>query len=239
MKISEERRIQKRHNYSGLACTMWTSHDIQVVNISIGGLQLRTNKRLTLEREYAFKLTYGEDAFPLSGIVKWCFLVGSTHTSPGEQVPVYSAGLKVLERNSDRIYRTLHLSDEMCVLSPRNNVLEAAPGTPFVIETLSGEHTAWVQMPLTFRVRTTSSTGMLVETNQAFRAESRIRLNLSINDKLVDIACRVTGQTVDPETGGFLMWLEFITISEDGHCILDCVSVPGGPVRMTGGDIQT
>jgi len=237
VKISEERRLRKRHSLSDLSCSMWSTHDVEVANVSIGGLQVRTNRRLTLEREYAFKLKYGTESFPLSGVVKWCFLVGSKIIGPGEQTPVYSAGLKVFDRNSERFYEALHLTDEACRLPGGDTVVPGEASDTFGIEGLSGEHTAWIQMPLDFRVRATSASGMLIETKETFRAETRLRMQLNIRDKFIEIVCRVAGQAVDPDTGDFLMWVEFITVSQDGRCILDCVTVHGESATVSGGNI--
>lgn len=238
MALNVERRSHKRHTYSSLSCSMWSNHDVQVMNISLGGILIRTNRRLTLNREYPFKLMYQGDSSPVSGVVKWCFLVGSKVLESGEQVPVYNAGLSILGQNAERVYKALQLTEEVCRVPATGKAPSPIeePMTPTVLSELTGEHTVWVQMPMTFRVRTMSNTGMLIETDQPYRAESRLRMNFSLNDRLMDIVCRVTGQTGDTETGGFLMWLEFITIYEDGNCLLDCTSPQHSSAALSGQD---
>lgn len=98
---AHERRYP-RYEIAGLAGHLVVPIQIQVINVSLGGMALETNSYLQFGRAYTLRLEGGGQSLSLTGTVAWCSLRQTTKSPDGEVLPVYRAGLKFEALSSDR-----------------------------------------------------------------------------------------------------------------------------------------
>ncbi len=79
-----------RRNISG---RMVSANKVELIDISIGGISLKADKRLEIGGEYSLDLEYGEDrTLSLSGAVVWSILTGTIEKP--RRALVYKAGMR-------------------------------------------------------------------------------------------------------------------------------------------------
>lgn len=93
---------------------------VAIINISEGGVLVKTDRRLNIGNTYLLKIGYKDNLLFTRAIVKWSFLVQSIEDERGNIVPLYMAGMhfrEVSSGNSNGIIESI-LSDLEADASP-------------------------------------------------------------------------------------------------------------------------
>jgi PilZ domain len=72
---------------------MIMAQKVEIIDISLGGIALKTDKRLNVGREYLIKLGYKGESIDMKGTIIRCELSNIEEGSDGECVSIYSAGI--------------------------------------------------------------------------------------------------------------------------------------------------
>ena len=156
---------------------MSLAHHVEIIDISLGGASLKTDRRLNIGKEIALKLSDKESHVELKSIVVRSELSGIEETSEGERASLYTAGIMFKDGQSDTIVSFFnlfvqHIKDEEPVkIDRRLNVRFRI--TP-------SEHNS-MSFPAQFLVKEISMTGMRIRTDQALRIQSMIPMELSLD----------------------------------------------------------
>jgi Tfp pilus assembly protein PilZ len=161
---------------------------VKIIDISLGGIAVKADRRLNIGREYMIRLEEKGKSIDVRGIVVRSELSGIEERDKGERVSIYTAGMLFKEGQTPKISEFLssieqHRRKEVPVsfdrrLTVRFNI--TAPGE----QTLS--------FPAQFTVREISLSGMLIRTDQRLAQESIIPMALSLNaDSQVNFNGRV------------------------------------------------
>lgn len=75
---------------------------VELLDISIGGVSIRSSRRFRMEGEYVFKFDLKERAVLIKGVIVWEKLTGTKKISEGEAMPVYTAGVKFKDAVTDK-----------------------------------------------------------------------------------------------------------------------------------------
>ncbi len=135
---------------------------VEVLNLSLGGVAIRADRRLNIGNEYTLKLDMDGGHLNLTGVVVWSVLSG-LRKAGGESVAEYSAGLKFTDVLTGKLEGLLDfieahkVSEEHRLSGIRFSI--SAPG-----KALLGNAEV-------LRVRLLSRSGMLVETGYALDLE--------------------------------------------------------------------
>jgi len=163
--------------------------EVKVLDISIGGIRLKANRRLNIGSEYALKLEDKNKVVSLKGAVVWSSLSEHKDITGGEVVPIYTAGLKFVNLSAEKITQLLefiecHMKEEVHVMgSSRLNIRFH----------INGEEKSILNYPASYKVKKISLGGMLIECVQALEVESRIPMEVFLSD---DAAIRFVGRIV-------------------------------------------
>jgi hypothetical protein len=154
------------------------SEKVEILDISLGGVALKADRRLNPGREYMIKLQDKGKTLNITGIIVRSELSGMEARDNGESVSIYAAGMQFKDGSADQIADFLK--------SIVQNQKEAAP--------LPGERRLNVRFQITdphenilcypahFKVKTISLSGMLIQTEQALGIESKVPIGLSLSD---------------------------------------------------------
>ncbi len=164
------------------------AHKVEIIDISRGGVALKTDRRLNVNSEYLIKLGSKERSIDVKGNIVRCELSNIEQNSDGEGVSIYTAGMMFKDVSSkalDDFINSIKKDEKKIVplTDDRRLNLRFYITTPWK-QTLS--------FPAQFKVRNISLSGMLIQTGQALEIESMIPMGLSLHaDKPVNFVGRV------------------------------------------------
>ena len=101
----KDRRRYKRHNLDVIEITgkMSLADRIKILDISLGGVAIKADKRLNIGKEYIVKLQDKGKTIDVKGTVVRAELSGTEKRSNGEMASIYTAGLVFKEGSADKI----------------------------------------------------------------------------------------------------------------------------------------
>ncbi len=161
---------------------------VEIIDISLGGVALKADRRLNIGKEYVIKLGDKDKQIAVRGIVVRSELSGIEEKTGGERVSVYTAGMMFKEGQTDTIADFLNSIEQI----NKDNVpmmVDRRLSVRFHIVTPSEKI---LSFPAQFRVKEISLSGMLIQTEYALEIESMIPMDLSLSaDSLVNFTGRV------------------------------------------------
>ena len=92
--IQDNRRHKRfQSDHMELNGKMIMAQKVEIIDISLGGVALKTDKRLNVGREYLIKLGYKGESIDIKGTIVRCELSNIEEGSDGDSVSIYSAGI--------------------------------------------------------------------------------------------------------------------------------------------------
>jgi hypothetical protein len=187
--------------------------EVTILDISMGGVSLRADKRLNIGGLYLLKLEGHDKAVTLTCEVAWARMTGTKACPTGEVVPVYTAGMKFVSPTPDTTSGLLSVvqalsHDDGPSGDDRRKHVRMPPGTPGL---------ALLNFPAEYVVRTISLSGMLIECAEAVQPESRLAMVLSLPDRLdVGFRGRVVSclRQVEGDTPHHDIGIEFVEMHD-------------------------
>lgn len=169
---SAGRRRHRRYEIVGLDGRLVVPMEVQVVNLSLGGMALETNDYLHFGRRYGVNLDNGGRRVSLEASVAWCKLRGTEKNQLGEVLPVYRAGLRFQVLSGERLHELWETIRDHAVVEVDESVFgRFSPEPPKVIE---------LDSDYRFSVRKLSLSGMLIETDFVPELEARLPLRVAL-----------------------------------------------------------
>jgi Tfp pilus assembly protein PilZ len=198
---------------------MILAHRVEIIDISLGGVALKTDRRLNVGKEYLIKLGTREKTINVKGIIARCELSKIEEKCDGEGVLIYTAGMMFKDVSSETIVDFMN--------SIERDKKESVPGMAdrrlnirFYITTPE-EKT--LSFPEQFKVKELSLCGMLIQTEQALEIESMIPMMLSLQaDKPVNFIGRVAScrMTEDKGQAYYGIGVEFGDLTDEDRMLL-------------------
>ncbi len=105
----KSKRRYKRYKLDsmGINGKMVFATDVKILDISVGGVSLKADRRLDIGNEYVLKLENRDRLISVKGVVVWSSLSGTREGAGGEAVPIYTAGLKFTDSSPEKIEELL------------------------------------------------------------------------------------------------------------------------------------
>lgn len=169
---------------------MISAHKVDIIDISLGGVALKTDRRLYVGKEYLIKLENKGKSVDIKGVIVRCELSGIEVISDGEGVSIYSAGMMFKDTSSNAIADFINSlgKDKKQAASV---AVDRRLNVRFFI-TAPGEKT--LSFPAQFKVKDISLSGMLIRTELALETESMVPMGLSLQP--VDAPINFIGRVV-------------------------------------------
>lgn len=167
------KRKYERFSVSGLSGNTLFASDVKIHNISLGGMAVETERRLTIGREYALKLKDGERTVVIKGVIVWSIISDIKMSPNGDSVPVYQAGVQftnVLSENAQALVDFLERH--------KTGAESRLGGVRFRIDPDNAKAT--LDVPFGYTVKKISLSGMLIETEQQFNIDDRFEMELTL-----------------------------------------------------------
>jgi PilZ domain len=157
---------------------MSLSDNVEILDIGLSGVAFKAGRRLNPGREYTIKLQDKGKTLNAAGIIVRSELKGIEARDDGESVSIYAVGMQFKDGSADQVADFLK-----SIVQKRK---ETAPlpaerrlNVRFQIADLNENILSY---PANFNVKTISLCGMLIQTDQALGIESKVPMELSLND---------------------------------------------------------
>jgi c-di-GMP-binding flagellar brake protein YcgR len=199
---------------------MIMAQKVEIIDISLGGVALKTDRRLNIGREYLIKLGYKGKSIDVKGIIVRCELSNIEERSDGKSVSIYSAGIMFKDIPSNTIADFMNSiehdkRDAVPVMADRRINVRFYINIPL-------DNT--LNFPAQFTVKEISLSGMLIQTEQALGIESVIPMGLSLQaDKPVNFMGRVAScrMTEDKGKAQYEIGVEFKDLTDKDRTLLN------------------
>lgn len=186
----EERRRWPRFTVENIHGRLIAESDVDIQNMSISGAAVKVERRLTMGGQYNLKLERDGGVLTVRSEVVWSVLTEFRKSEQGEEVPVYSAGLKFLDVLTPRIGELLSFIDEHKIIDEKRlgglRMHIDAPGK------------AALDYPEGYKVLVLSRTGMLIETDHGMAVDGVCPMEVTLPDGDV---LRFSGRVVTVKDG--------------------------------------
>ncbi len=83
--------------------TLSMADQVEIIDMSFGGVALKVDRRLNIGREYRFKLGDNGNSLDVNGTVVRCKLNAIEERYNGDRISIYTAGMRFPEDSSDQI----------------------------------------------------------------------------------------------------------------------------------------
>lgn len=168
---------------------MFLIDDVQLLDISLGGVSLKVDRELNIGKEYLITLVEKGKSIAVKGIAVHSALSETEERANGERVTIHTARLKFKDGQTAKIAGFLNSiqqlkKDEVLVTADRR--LHVRFHFTIPLDTILS-HSAQ------FRVKKISLSGMLIQSEQALVINSLIPMGLSLN---ADDPCNFSGRIV-------------------------------------------
>jgi hypothetical protein len=196
--LDKRRHKRFRLDLTEINGKMILANSVEIIDISLGGVALKTDRRLNVGKEYLIKLGDKGKSIDVKGIIVRCELSKIEERSNGERISIYTAGMMFKDVSPDTIADFLnsieqHKKEAMPVMADRRLTVRFCITTPWE-QTLS--------FPAQFKVKEISFSGMLIQTDQALGIESMIPMGLSLKaDNPVNFVGRVASCRMTEDKG--------------------------------------
>lgn len=193
---------------------------VEIVDISLGGVALKVDRKLNIGKECLVILEYKEKHINAKGIVVRSELIGIEEKADGESVTIYSVGLSFKDESAGKV------KDFLALIENSKKTQVPAPAGPlrhdvrFCIIT-SGEKV--LTLPTHFGIQDISQKGIIIHTDLQLKTDSVVLLELSIGTgdpvSLVGkvISCRMVR---DKTMSNYSIRVEFSKLTERSRSLL-------------------
>jgi PilZ domain len=205
---NSENRRHPRYIVEDIQGNVLYTSDIEVLNISINGAAIETARRLEVNREYAFKITYKDVSLSLKGRVVWALLTSRSKKDAQSPVPVYRAGIKFTDVLSEKAEALLKFIEE----NREKKTSTRLGGIRFKI---ANAKNVTIDLAREYSVKKISLSGMLVETEYPLALDDQYDIELFLDGDAMAIGGRIAYcRKSDAHLSQYDIGIEFVRLTD-------------------------
>ena len=168
------KRREPRFVVEGLQGKMTFASEVSILNMSLSGVAIRTDRRLNIGHEYQMRLEADGEGLNLRGTVVWCSLESRRKDTRGDDILIYSAGLRFTNVMSEALQNLITFLEQH-----KRHPDQRTGGTRFEIDATGR---ALLDVPQPFRVKVLSLTGMLAQAASPLALETVVPMELTLDE---------------------------------------------------------
>lgn len=197
---------------------------VDIIDISLGGISLKADRRLNIGNEYILKIDEKGLYISVKAIVVWSSLHQSRKAANGDLVPIYAVGMRFSESSNDKISELIKFitpakhKDMVAGEAPNANDLRL-----HIRVHVGDSGKAVLTYPEDYSIRTVSMNGMLIETGNVLKVEEQVSLEISLpGDNSINSRGRIVSCTpIKDSPGHYAIGIEFLNMPPDNSRLLD------------------
>lgn len=197
---------------------------VKIIDISIGGVSLLTEKTMRVGSEYTLNIEGKGKVLTVRGVVVWSLLSESVKDTRGNVIPLYKAGMKFTDvsnkkRKEIENFIKAHkqaIDKQVDLYKPDGRRLHARIH-------IEPPEKAVMNFQESYKVKKLSLSGMLIESQHELEKESTLPVEMSLTE---DKSITFTGRVVScllikhDDLEHYDIGIDFIDISEQDRVIL-------------------
>jgi hypothetical protein len=173
-----DKREHTRFDVTRIQGTMVLANRVEIVDISLGGICLKTDKPLITDRDYNVKLSNDECNIDVNGNVVRSEIFRMEAGADGEDVLTYMSGMKFDDGSKNKI-RDFMGSVEHFEKKEGTSVDERRRHVRFQI---ASSHESVLVFPVNFRVKDMSLSSMLIISDEPMEKGASVPINLYLDE---------------------------------------------------------
>lgn len=216
MTKDDNRRRQDRFSTENVHGNFSYAVEAEVLNLSLGGLAVRTNTQLSIGRKYRFHLGTAADSVQLTGAVRWCRMSGTVKQETGDIVPVYDAGISFDDVLTGKAEELLEFMEKNITLDLKRRIagrFKVEATGPVVLESDSE-----------YLVKQVSISGMMIESEVALKPDTELGLEMRLGRRKFTSSGRIiylAEIAIQDETLRYRIGVEFTKTSQAMKQVLE------------------
>ncbi len=200
-----DKRRYKRFSVDifGINGKIMFANEVEILDISLGGVSLKVDRRLNIGTEYALKMRSNDQMISVKGSVVWSKISGTKKGSRGDVIPIYSAGMRfsdVLGEKAEELARFIER-----VTNYTHEEAHRLSGLRFNMRfPISAPGRAVLDLSEHYALKKLSLGGMLIESAGPLAIEDRIPMELFLpGERRIQFVGRIAScfavRDADPE----------------------------------------
>ena len=196
---------------------MFTSN-VDIIDISVGGICLKADRRLNIGGEYLLKIQGKGNPIAVKAVVVWSSLQQTRKSPNGDLTPLYTVGMQYTDFSNDKIAELVAFIDahsqEDQLSGKVHELSDKRPDMRFSMRfqiTTSGK--TILTCPEPYKLKKVSNGGMLIESSSPLASEQRLPMNVSLpGDIELSFLGRVASciPITDIHPGRYAIGIEFV-----------------------------
>jgi Tfp pilus assembly protein PilZ len=193
---------------------------VNILNISIGGVAFKTEKRMAVGSGYRLTIEGKDMAFTVTGKVAWSTLKENIKDSVGNIIPIYITGMQFTDLADEKIREIANFIEAHGGAEEKKEEECKKIGRRLYVRfNIIGQDQAKLYYYENYTIKDFSLGGMLIESEQTLEPEKKLQMEVFLTeDKHITIVGRVAScrpiYGKEPEI--YDIGIEFIDITEDG-----------------------
>ena len=202
----------------GINGKMMFASEVEIHDISLGGISLKVDRRLNMHNEYTLKIGNDRKTLSIKGVVVWSKISGTKKGSRDEVIPLYTAGMKFVNMSVDKIEELTAFLDGQANFS--HEKVHQASGLRCSMRFLVDPplKKAVLNLPETYIVKKLSLGGMLIESEKPLEIEEKIPMEMVLpGDVRLEFLGRIASSLMIHDEGSprYDIGIEFIEMRDD------------------------
>jgi Tfp pilus assembly protein PilZ len=226
MDSTEDKELYKRLKVElkGIKGEMAFAKDVEIIDISVGGISLKSSKKLSLGSEHMIELKHKDKVIFVKSRVVWSFLTGRLKDLTGALIPIYTVGMQFIDVPNEIINEIAHFIEEHKEEEDKiRHIYVGSEQRHYVRYNITASAKAKLAFSESCEVKVLSIGGMLIESEHAQEIGNRLQMQLFLSeDEFINLLGRVSSCRLisdrDPEH--FDIGVEFLEMSEQDEDVL-------------------
>lgn len=222
----QNRRHHKRYevDVTEINGTMVLAKNVKIINISIGGVCLQTDKRLNIGSQYALRVEGKGKILTVKGSIVWVLISGSSADSDGNIIPIYKTGMKFMDVSTEKMNEIVNFIEDHKRIADKQVDLHSTHGSRLYVRIyIEDPEKAVLDYHESYKVKNLSVGGMLIESEYSLEIESKLPMEMILTE---DLSIKFLGRITychlvkNKDIKHYDIGVEFIEISESDKEIL-------------------
>ncbi|NWF52403.1 MAG: PilZ domain-containing protein [Nitrospirae bacterium] len=190
----QERRRYKRFKIEGMGIDgkMLFAKNVKILDMSVGGMLVETDKRLNPGSEHILKLKYKDKSIPIKSVVVWCLLGKSEKNPSGEVIPIYHAGMEFVNVTDEMRRKIARFIEDQKKESDKNVGIFQSSGRRLYIrfQIVTPEEVS--DFFESCKIKELSLSGMLIESEHLYEVDNKMQMEVFLpEDEPITLSGRV------------------------------------------------
>ena len=220
----EDKRRFRRFSVDilGINGKMLFANEVEILDISVGGVSLKVDRRLNIGNEYTLKMGNGDQSISIKGEIVWSKISGTKKGSRDDVIPIYAAGMRFSSIGGDKADSLARFIER--VSHSTHEEAHRLSGLRFNMRfPVQGSKKAVLDMAEGYAVKKLSLGGMLIRSADPFEVDERFPMEIALpGGRRIDFVGRIAScfQVADEEPARYDIGIEFADMPEDDRASL-------------------